>query len=144
MRRAGGAGVGVGQEQQAVGNALADDLLERLRLVGPVGELGVGVADGQQVVRPEALGVGVGEVERLAVADLDEGRGVVHHRGPAARAGGEVVGEAERVPDLVRRELPDAGQDHRRRLGRRVEPRQVLRPRPGPRGAGPSGRLAGQ
>ncbi len=142
MGCAGRPSVGVGQEHEAIGNALVDDPLQILCLVGRFRELRVGVADSQQVVRAEPLGVSIGEVERLVVADLRQRGRVVHHRGPAASAGREVVGQAECVADLVCRELPDPGQDHRRRFGRGVKHRQMLGPWSRPRGACSSGRLA--
>ncbi len=70
-----GASVLIREEQHAIGDSLADDLQQRHGLVGPGGELLVGLADGQHIVNSDAPEVSVGEVERLAVADLHQGCG---------------------------------------------------------------------
>jgi hypothetical protein len=110
IRSAGRAGVGVAEEQQASFETLGDDRGQLSLLVGAGTELGVGVADRVSVPLPRPDGVGLGEVEVALRVDPHERRRVVHHRGATISAGGEVVRQAQRVADLVGRELAQAGE----------------------------------
>ena len=91
----------------------------------PGRHLGVAVADRLHVPLPHADGVDLGEVELAVRRDADQRRRIVHHRGAAVGGGGEVVGEPQAVPHLVRRELADAGEGELHRIVRRAAPRLV-------------------
>ena len=122
-----------------------DDRVERRLLVRPRRELAVAVADRLDVPRAHPRRIGLGEVELAVGRDADQRRRVVHHRGAAVGRGGEVVGEPEAVPHLVRGELADAGEREPHRIVRRagarlVRPRQPLEDQrgPGARAASPA------
>ena len=65
--------------------------------------------DGEKVPAADSDAIGVGKVEG-AVDEPNPRRRIIHHRIAALDARGEIVGEAERVADLVRGELPDPGE----------------------------------
>ena len=51
-------------------------------------------------------------------AKLDQRRRIIHHAGAVVHAGGEVVRQAQRVADFMRRQLPQARQHHALHLRR--------------------------
>src|SRR4029453_10135287 len=102
-RPAGGTGAGAGGPAAPRGVRVARGALVRARR-----KLAVGVAHREKVPGTDLLRVELAEVERPVGTNEDLGRGIVHDRGAPRRARGEVVGEAERVADLVRGELADA------------------------------------
>ena len=62
----------------------------------------------EPIPHADAGRIGPAEVQSVAVRD-HPGRGIVHHRGPVRKGrGGEVVGDAQGVTDLVRRQLAQA------------------------------------
>ena len=113
---AGIAGVAVGEEEQAGVERLAGDALELACLVGAGREFRVGEARRRQVPLPHARRIGARSIERAVRGDRHQRRRIVHHRGPVAGRGGEVVREAQGVPDLVRGKLADARESQHDRV----------------------------
>ncbi len=99
-----GSGVGVRDEQSASLLGLPDDRLQAL-LLPALGEGRVAVADRQRVIEARAVPIGVPEGDP-PVLELDQRRGIVHHRGAPVAGGDEVVGQPQGVADLVGRVLP--------------------------------------
>ncbi len=93
--------IGVGDEAEP-GRARGGDLGASLG----VGPGAIDIVDEEFVPRAKADVIGVGEVDPGAV-EADPRRRIVHHRRALLRAGGEIMVEAQRVADLVRRELAD-------------------------------------
>ena len=122
---------------EPVGHALRGDRGQGGCLVGPLRKLPVEPVDGELVVLADALHVGVGEVDVAVVVDGGQGRGIVHDALAAVGARQVVVREAERVPHLVRRQLPHARERHLHRVGVARDLGQVLEIR----GAGEHARL---
>ncbi len=96
--------------------ALLLRIQQHLRQIGCFligGKLRIAVGDGNLVPRAYAHRVGMGEI-RLAVAiQGDQRMGIIHHRSALAeRTGGEVMLQPQRVPHFMRRQLPQASQDH--------------------------------
>ncbi len=108
-------------EAQSTRLGFADDELQphlfRLRR----GEPCVRVTDGERVVRSTRGPVRVGDVKLSLRVQLDERVRIIHDRRTSLRCGQEVVGEAERVANLVRRVLTAAR--HRELLGVDLEGR---------------------
>ncbi len=98
---------------------VVDDLGQRFRLVRACRELAVAEGDRHLVPVADARLIRVLDVDRSVFFERLQGMRVVHDRDPALAAVVVVVPEAERVPDLVRSELPDARE---RRLVENVGP----------------------
>ena len=112
MGSAGCPRIAVGNKEQPFCARFFEDPIQRGPFIGAGGEGGVAVTDGDFVPLADAGGVGVLQINLPGRAEGHERRGIIHHRGAAVRAGGEVVGQPEGVADLMRRQLPQAGQRH--------------------------------
>ncbi len=113
-----GAGVLVGNEEEAGFFGVGEDFVEGFVLVGFRRKFTIAVVDGYLVPDADADRVGVGKVGDALRVEGDVGVRVVHDGdglvdvGVGEGAGGEVVGKAEGVAGFVGGELADALEDH--------------------------------
>ena len=114
------AGMPVGDVEQAVGAGLGEDAVQRGRFGIALAELAIEPGDRHLVPFADAGVVSARGVDLAGIVQRHERGGVVHHRGPVRDRGREIVGKADRVPDLVRGELADTGQGQFQRIVRRA------------------------
>ena len=96
--------------------ALLLRLQQHVRQVGRFfirGKLRIPIRDRHLVPRSDADRVGVGKVGLAVAVQGDERMGIIHHRSALAqRTGGKVMRQPQRVPHLMRCQLPHPCQDH--------------------------------
>ena len=98
----------IGDEVKALLLRFAQTLIElSLRLIC------VAVGDGDLIPRANTGCIGMRKIRLAVAAEGNERMRIIHHRRALAqRTGGEIVGESQRVTDLVRCKLAHARQHH--------------------------------
>jgi len=112
MGAAGRTGIRIGNELPALCDVVIDDGFQRLFLIGPIREVGVAVFDRDDIPLADSYVVGAIQGDTVVVRHFGERRRVVHDRRAVVDGSGKIVLDAQRVPDLMGRELTDSCQRH--------------------------------
>ena len=100
------------QEHQPLLHRVEDDRFQLPLLFTPGGKVLIPVHDGNLVPFPDTACIGVRELYLPIFCGGDPWMWIIHHRSPVLRACNVIVRETDRVPDFVRRELPQPCQRH--------------------------------
>ena len=106
----------IGDVEQTVGAGLGDNVVECTGLRVTLAVFAIEPGNRDLVPFADIGVVGSGCVEVTVGIKCDQRGRIVHHRGPVADAGSEIMGKSERVADLVGRELADTGQGQFQRV----------------------------
>ena len=115
------AGIPIGHVSKPGIQRLSENLLAGGVSIDIVAEVLVGIQHRAYVPGSDLVVVGLAEIERSVIANAYQRKRIVHDRCPVLGAGREIVFEAQRVADFVRRQLANPRQRHFQHVGRHVD-----------------------
>lgn len=86
--------------------------VERCVFVRRLWKIGITPHDRAFVPAPDPGGIDLGKIDGAVRLQAEPRKRIIHDGGPVFDAGGEVMGESQGVPYLMRGKLPDPGQRH--------------------------------
>ena len=107
MSAALGPGIGIGNEFQAFLQGIIQNLLEPFRLSLLIEKLRVAVRNRYFIPFANSNRISIGQQRISLLGQFNKRVGVIHNGCILVGAGGKIMRDAQRVPNLMRRQLPD-------------------------------------